>query len=74
LGSIQNGSFFFSEVASKRLKSPGENKGCHTVALPLTLKGIVRQKKNYGNSNISSCKNIVFKKFFQRNQKSFKIL
>jgi hypothetical protein len=58
----------------QRGSSPGENKGCHTVALPLTLKGIVRQKKNYGNSNISSCKNIVFKKFFQRNQKSFKIL
>jgi hypothetical protein len=32
---------------------------CHTVALPLfTLKHILRQKKNYGNSNISpSCKN-----------------
>jgi hypothetical protein len=23
---------------------------CHTVALPLTLKNIARQKKNYGNS------------------------
>jgi hypothetical protein len=30
------------------------NKGmCHTVALPFTLKSILRQKKkNYGNSNI----------------------
>jgi len=26
---------------------------CHTVALPFTLKGILRQKKNYQNSNIS---------------------
>jgi hypothetical protein len=25
---------------------------CHTVALPFTLKSILRQKKNYGNSNI----------------------
>jgi hypothetical protein len=23
---------------------------CHTVALPFTLKGILRQKKNYGHS------------------------
>jgi hypothetical protein len=34
-----------------------------TVALPFTLlKCILRQKENYGNSNISPCKNIVFKK------------
>jgi hypothetical protein len=32
------------------------------VALPFTLKIILRQKKNYGNSNISPCKNIIFKK------------
>jgi hypothetical protein len=36
---------------------------CHVVALPFTLKkSILRQKKNYGNSNISPCKNIVFQK------------
>jgi hypothetical protein len=29
----------------------------HTVALPFTFKSIWRQKKNYGNSNISPCKN-----------------
>jgi hypothetical protein len=29
----------------------------HTVALPFTLKSILRQKKNYGNSNISPWKN-----------------
>ncbi len=34
---------------------------CHTVAFPFTLKSILRQKKNYGNSNISPCKNIIFK-------------
>jgi hypothetical protein len=47
------------------------NKGCvtHIVALPFTLKSILRQKKkNYGNPNISSCKNIIFKKSSKRNQ------
>jgi hypothetical protein len=31
-------------------------------ALPLTLKTILMQKKNYGNSNISPCKAISFPK------------
>jgi hypothetical protein len=45
------------------------NKGvCHTVALPFALKRILRQNKNYGNSNISPCKNIIFKKSSKRNQ------
>jgi hypothetical protein len=36
---------------------------CHTVALPFTLKSILRrQKKTVGNSNISPCQNIIFKK------------
>jgi len=35
----------------------------HTVAcLPFTLESILIQKKNYENSNISPCKNIIFKK------------
>jgi hypothetical protein len=42
------------------------NKGCvsYTVALPFTLKSILRRqkKKNYENSNILPCKNITFKK------------
>jgi len=41
---------------------------CHTVALPFTLKRILGQKKNYGNSNISPCQNIIFKKSSKRNQ------
>jgi hypothetical protein len=41
---------------------------CHTVALPFTVKSILRQKKNYGNSNISPCKNIIFKKSSKRSQ------
>jgi hypothetical protein len=32
------------------------------MALPFALKCILRQKKNYGNSNISPYKNIIFKK------------
>jgi hypothetical protein len=37
--------------------SYGDDKGvCHTVALPFTIKNILKQKKNYGNSNISPCK------------------
>jgi len=35
---------------------------CHTVALPFTLNNILKKKKNYGNSNISPCKNIIFRK------------
>jgi len=43
---------------SKRIKGV-----CHIVALPFTLKTILRQIKNYGNSSISPCKkNIIFKK------------
>jgi len=39
------------------------------VALPFTLKGILRQKKkNYGNSNISPSENIMFKKSSKKNQ------
>ncbi len=42
---------------------------CHTVALPFTLNSILRQKKNYVNSNISPCKNrLIFKKSSKRNQ------
>ncbi len=41
---------------------------CHTVALLFTLKSILRKKKNYGNSNISPCKNIIFQKSLKRNQ------
>jgi hypothetical protein len=32
---------------------------CPTVALPFTLKSILRQKKNFGKSNISPCKNVI---------------
>jgi hypothetical protein len=35
---------------------------CHTAALPFTLKSILRLKKNIEKSNVSPCKNIIFKK------------
>jgi hypothetical protein len=35
------------------------------MALP---KNILRQKKNYESSNISPCKNIIFKQPFKQNQ------
>jgi hypothetical protein len=33
-------------------------------------KSILRQKKNYENSNISPCKNIIFKKFSKQKRKT----
>jgi hypothetical protein len=42
---------------------------CH-----LHLKNILRKMKNYGNSNISPCKNIILKKYLKRKPKSFKKL
>jgi hypothetical protein len=54
------------------------NKGCvtlcHIVALPFTLKRILSQKKKYGNSHISPCKNIIFKKSPLKKTKIIKIL
>ncbi len=53
------------------------NKGCvtHCVALPFTLKSLLRrQKKIYGNSTISPCKNIIFQKSSKRNQNPSKML
>jgi len=46
------------------------NKGCVTLwPCHLHFKSILRgQKKNYGNSNISPCKNIICKKSSKRNQ------
>jgi len=39
------------------------------VALPFTLKSILRQKKNDGNSNISPCKIVIFKKILYKKTK-----
>jgi hypothetical protein len=50
-------------------KEPNKQGMCVTMwPCPFTLKSILRQKKNYGNSNVSPCKNIIFKKSSKRNQ------
>jgi len=43
-------------------EQPTKQGVCHTMALPFTLKSILRQKKNYENSNISPGKNIICQK------------
>jgi hypothetical protein len=45
---------------TKKFRSPSLR--CVIMTLPFTWKNILRQKKNYGNSNISPCNNIIFKK------------
>jgi len=54
------------EFQYQKLQDNSRQEVCHTVALPFTLKSILRQKKNYGNSNISPCKNIIFKKILEK--------
>ncbi len=46
----------------------GKQGVCHTVALPFTLKSILRQMKNHRNLYILPFKNIIFKKSSERNQ------
>jgi len=59
-------------ASSTSESTPNNNKGCVTLwPCHFTLKTILRQKKNYGISNISPCKNIIFikiKKPSKRNQ------
>jgi hypothetical protein len=53
-------------LSEKQQKSLTKQQGvCHSVTLPLTLKSILRQKQNYGNSNILPYKDIAFKKSFK---------
>jgi hypothetical protein len=49
------------EVPNNGCTSLSKQGVCHIVALPFTLKSILSQNKNYGNSNISPSKNIIFK-------------
>ncbi len=51
-----------------------QTRGVSHYGLAIYLKSILRQKKNDGNSNISPCKNIIFKTSSGRNPKSIKIL
>jgi hypothetical protein len=45
-----------------------KTRGVSHMTLPFTFKSILMQKKNYGNSNISPCNNIIFKTSSERNQ------
>jgi hypothetical protein len=64
-----------SKNSSTNKINNNNNKRCFAlVALPFTFKSLVPQKKNYGNSNILPCKNIIFRKSSKRQLKSFKIL
>jgi type VI protein secretion system component Hcp len=55
-------------VVSEVSNNKTNKRVCHTMALSFTFKSILWQMKNYGNSNISPCKNIIFEKSSQRNQ------
>ncbi len=57
--------FEHNENKKKQTKIRGVS---HCGLGQVTLKHILRQKKNYGNSNISPCKNTIFKKSSKRNQ------
>jgi len=60
---------------SKILTKKWSKKGVPHCGLAIyILKGILRQKKNYENSNISPCKNVIFKISSKKKPKSFKIL
>jgi hypothetical protein len=54
--------FLIDEVKCTECKNKQRGGVCHTVALPFTLKSVLRpKKKNYENSNIfSPCKYIFF--------------
>jgi hypothetical protein len=68
---LGNEEFVNREIALKRKHDRSQRVMyqllCHIVALPFTLKSILRQMKNYGKSNISPCKNVIFKKSSKRN-------
>ncbi len=59
-----------------RKKTKTKTRGVSHCLLVIYIKiYILRQKKNYENSNISPCKNIIFKKkILRKKPKSFKIL
>jgi hypothetical protein len=48
--------------------------GLSHCGLAIYILKYVMAKEEYGNSNISPCKNIIFKKFLYKKPKSFKIL
>jgi hypothetical protein len=65
-------------VTNKQSKQKIQNKqtrGESHNGLAIYIKKYINtKKKNYGNSNIPQCKNIIFKKISKKIKKSFKIL
>jgi hypothetical protein len=59
---------WFSRPQHHNTKKHKETRGVSYCGLAIYIKKVSRQKKNYGNSNISPCKNIIFKKPSKRNQ------
>jgi hypothetical protein len=45
-----------------------ETRGVSHYGLAIYIKKYLKAKKNYGNSNISPCKNIIFKRSSKTNQ------
>jgi len=62
--SLRGGFLICLGTTDSALQSTKNKQACvsHCDLLPFTLKSILMQKKNYGNSNISPSKNIIFKK------------
>jgi hypothetical protein len=54
--------FYYHHSNINKVIEEAKQGACYIVALPFTLKSILRQKENYESSNISPCKNIIFKK------------
>jgi NAD dependent epimerase/dehydratase family enzyme len=53
---------------AQKMKKQGDRVS-HLCGLAIYMKKYLNaKKKNYGNSNISPCKNIIFKKSSKRNQ------
>jgi hypothetical protein len=62
-----------SSVVCRGWVTPSVTRGVSHCGLAIYIKNDLKAKED-GNSNISQCKNIIFKKSSKRNQKSFKIL
>jgi hypothetical protein len=61
-------SFWVYEIAGTLILRFQQGGVSHCVTLPFAWISILRQNKNYENSNISPCKNIIFKKSSKRNK------
>jgi hypothetical protein len=49
-------------------RTQNKTRGVSHCGLAIYIKKYLKGKKNYGNSNVSPCKKIIFKKSFKKNQ------